>query len=69
MMAALEARGAAIAAEAQQRAIATLAERAQAELAGVSVEAEADGLVLSGRGLARRLVDEPALRWIGSLMR
>jgi hypothetical protein len=69
MMAALEVRGAAIAAEAQRRAIATLAERAEVQVPGVSVEAEADGVVLSGRGLARRLIDEPALRWIGSLWR
>lgn len=69
MRARLEARGAAIAAEAQRRAIAALAERVAAEVPDVDVEAQEDGVVLSGRGLARRLIDEPVLRWIGSLMR
>jgi hypothetical protein len=69
MMAGLEARGAAIAAEARQRAIAALAERIEAELPGVAVAPREEGVVLSGRGLARRLIDEPVLRWIGSLVR
>lgn len=69
MRARLEARGVAIAAEARQRAIVALAERVAAEVPGVAVEPQEDGVVLSGRGLARRLIDEPVLRWIGSLMR
>jgi hypothetical protein len=35
----------------------------------VTATPEADGVALSGRGLARRVLDEPALRWIGSLVR
>jgi hypothetical protein len=69
MMAGLEVRGAAIAAEARQRAIVALAERVAAEVPDVAVEPREEGVALSGRGLARRLIDEPVLRWIGSLVR
>lgn len=69
MMEAIEARGRAIAAEAQREAIARTAERAGEALPGVVVTPEADGVALAGRALARRMLDEPALRWIGSLVR
>jgi hypothetical protein len=42
-----------------------LAEAAAAEApAGVRVEAAAEGVRLSGRRLAERMVREPALRWL-----
>lgn len=69
MMAALLARGAAIAAEAQDRAIAEVAQAAEAALPGVGVARDAEGVTLTGRALSQRLADEPQLRWIGSLVR
>jgi hypothetical protein len=69
MMERMEARGRAIAAEAQRETIAALAERVGETVPGVTATPEADGVALSGRGLARRVLDEPALRWIGSLVR
>jgi len=52
--------------EARARDVARrLAEAAAAEApAGVRVEASDEGVRLSGRGLARRMVTEPALRWL-----
>jgi len=42
-----------------------LAERmAAAGVKGVAVAVEGERVVLTGRGLGRRLVVEPALRWI-----
>lgn len=63
-MEALEARGRAIAEAGAAKAVARVAEAAR-EVAGVRVEVEADGVVLSGRGLWRN----PALRWIGGWLR
>ena len=69
MMETLLARGQAIAAQAQGQAIAEVAAAAGEALPGVAVTSDADGVTLAGRGLSRRLADEPQLRWIGSLMR
>lgn len=69
MMEAVLARGRAAAAAARERAISDVAARAADALPGVTVDAGDEGLVLSGRGLARRLLHDGALRWIGSLMR
>ncbi|HEY0147560.1 MAG TPA: hypothetical protein VGB70_01005 [Allosphingosinicella sp.] len=42
-----------------------LAEAAAGEAsAGVRVEAAAEGVRLSGRNLARRVLNEPAIRWL-----
>ena len=60
----LEARGRAIAEAGAARAVARVAERA-GELPGVRVVVEAEGVVLTGRGLWR--IAE--LRWIGGLLR
>jgi len=68
-MEAVLARGVAIAAQAQGEAVARVAAAADAALPGVAVTSDADGVTLAGRGLERRLADEPALRWIGSLVR
>jgi hypothetical protein len=69
MMEAVLARGEAIAAEAREAAIARVAAAAAEALPGVTATPEADGVALRGRNLARRVFDEPALRWIGSLVR
>ena len=48
-----------------QAAARRIAEAAAAEAPrGVAVDASAGGVRLSGRGLGRRLVEEPALRWL-----
>jgi hypothetical protein len=56
------------AAAAEQRKAARvleLTERLGAEMpAGVEAEASAEGVRLTGRGLRRRFVLEPALRWM-----
>jgi hypothetical protein len=69
MMAALEARLAAIAEHARQAAITQARARIEGEIPGIDITADADGLVLSGPGLSCRMIDEPALRWIGSVVR
>lgn len=63
-MAALEARGRAIAEARAARAVARLAERA-GEVPGVRADVAADGVVLTGRGLWRM----PELRWIGGWLK
>ena len=69
MMEAMLAQGRRIAAEARDEAIGRVAAAADETLPGMKVTREADGVVLAGRGLSRRLADEPALRWIGSSVR
>lgn len=69
MLNGLEARGRAIGEEARARAIAGGVERVRAALPDVEVSEEAEGIVLSGPGLARRWLDDTRLRWIGSLLR
>lgn len=50
--------------------IASLAERAAEDVpAGVNVEAGPDGVVLSGRGLRRRWLDDARLRGVGMLLK
>jgi hypothetical protein len=69
MMEGFEARAAAIGERAATRAAARLAEAAREALPGVSVEAEPGRVVISGRGLGRRLLRDPAFRWLGGLIR
>jgi hypothetical protein len=58
-------RAAALAEKAARRRRDELAEELRDEApAGVRVEAEAEGVALSGRGIARRFALEPALRWL-----
>jgi hypothetical protein len=47
----------------------TLGAAARETLPGVSVEAEPGRVVISGRGLARRMLRDPAFRWLGGLIR
>jgi len=69
MMEGFEARAEAIGARASARAAARLADAARETLPGVSVEAEPGRVVISGRGLGRRWLRDPALRWLGGLLR
>jgi hypothetical protein len=49
---------------------ARLAERIGAEVpSGMSVEATSEGVLLSGRGVARRFALDPALRWLVTRVR
>jgi hypothetical protein len=64
----IEARGMALGERAAAVARERLAERAGDALPGVAAEVEGERVVLSGRGLGSRLLREPVLRWIGSLM-
>lgn len=68
-MTGLHAKGVAIAARAVPRATARVADAIGATLPGVTAEPVAGGVVLTGRGLTRRLADDGGLRWIGSLLR
>ena len=69
MMERLEARGR----DGGERAAAVAAERlavaARAALPGVAVEVAPEGVTISGRGLARRVLRDPALRWLGGLLK
>lgn len=69
MMEGFEARAATLGAARAERAAARLADAARETLPGVSVEADAGRVVISGRGLGRRLLRDPALRWLGGLIR
>jgi hypothetical protein len=69
MMEGLEARAETLGAAAAERAAARLVAAARETLPGVSVEAEPGRVVISGRGLARRMLRDPAFRWLGGLIR
>ncbi|MBX9730278.1 MAG: hypothetical protein K2X59_03030 [Sphingomonas sp.] len=59
----------AIAKAARDAAIARGVEEIGAVLPDVTVTAIEDGIELKGREIARRLVTDPVLRWIGRLFR
>lgn len=63
------ARADALARAARTRAVARIAAAVGDALPGIEVTTEGGAVVLSGRGLARRLLADPRLRWIGSLGR
>ena len=65
----LEARGCALGERAAANARDRLVDSVRGDLPGVAARVDGDGVVLSGRGLRARLMREPVLRWIGSLMR
>jgi hypothetical protein len=69
MMERIEARGRRLAARAQARTAAAVAARVEAAVPGVAVSVEDGAVVLTGRRLARRMLTDAALRWIGSHMR
>ena len=68
-MTGLEERRAALAQRAVADATVRLAAAADAALLGLTVTAEGDRVVIAGRGLARRMLADPALRWLGGLLR
>ena len=41
----------------------------RAELRGITAEEEDEAVVLAGRGLVKRWLDAPALRWIAGLLK
>lgn len=51
------------------RAALRLGEAARAALPGLDVEAESGRVVISGRGLWRRWLRDPVLRWPGGWLR
>jgi hypothetical protein len=62
---ALEARAAALAERRVRKARAVLAETLRDDAPrGIRVEETPDGVMLAGRGLVRRRLIDPALRWI-----
>lgn len=65
MMEAAEVRAQAVGERAANAAAERLADEARAALPGVAVTAEDGRVVLAGRGLARRMLLDPALRWPG----
>jgi len=69
MMDGLEARARIAGEQAVTRAASRLAEAAREALPGISVEADSARVVISGRGLARRMLRDPAFRWLGGLLR
>lgn len=69
MMERLEARGESLGAAAAERAAQQLGAVARETLPGVAVSVEPGRVVLSGRGLGRRWLSDPALRWLGGLLR
>lgn len=69
MLSALEARGRAIGADAQARTIGSTAARLREALPDVAVTTEEGAVLLSGRGLLRRLTEDARLRWIGGMLR
>jgi len=69
MMERLEARGRAIGERAAERAVERLAAEARAALPGLEIEAGDGRVTIAGRGLGRRWLADPALRWLGGLLR
>ncbi|MEA3061856.1 MAG: hypothetical protein QOJ94_1637 [Sphingomonadales bacterium] len=65
MLEALETRAAALAERRARRVRAALADALREDLpSGVRVEERPDGVALVGRGLLRRWLVDPALRWM-----
>ena len=69
MMARVLERGRALGAARAARVRGDLARRVSDEVSGIAVIVEGDAVVISGRDLRWRAVREPALRWIGSVLR
>lgn len=69
MLEQLIARGEAAGRRAADDATVRLAERVRDTVPGVSITVEGAGVTLSGRGLWRRWLADPALRWLGGMLR
>lgn len=65
----LEARAEAVGERAAAQAALRVRDAARAALPGLTVEAEAGRVVISGRGLWRRWLRDAALRWPGGWLR
>lgn len=65
----LNARAEAIGRRAADDTAARLGARVRAEVPGVVVTVEGTRVILSGRRLWRRWLADPALRWLGGLLR
>jgi hypothetical protein len=65
----LRARGRALAEQRAMEVRKQIAGRMPDTLSGVRAHVEGDGIMLSGRGLRARIMREPVLRWIGSVLR
>lgn len=50
----------------RERAAATAQRIAEAAPEGLSVSVEEDRVVLSGRGLGQRSIEDPAMRWLAA---
>ena len=69
MLEQLNARVEAIGRRAADNAAARLGERVREAVPGVSVSVDRSSVTLSGRGLWRRWLADPGLRWLGGLLR
>ncbi|MET0310360.1 MAG: hypothetical protein ABW023_16765 [Sphingomonas sp.] len=69
MMERLEARGRAMGERAVDRAVERLATEARVALPGLEIAAGTDRVTIVGRGLGRRWLEDPALRWLGGLLK
>ncbi|PVX28993.1 hypothetical protein [Sphingomonas pokkalii] len=65
----LKARGEAIGRAAAADRAARLAAAVRETFPGIAAESDAAGVTLRGRGLWRRWLADPALRWLGGLLR
>jgi hypothetical protein len=69
MMEKLLGRGLQLAAAAQTLTVAAVAARLKEALPGTSVATSADQIVLRGKGLMKRWLTDPSLRFVGSVLR
>lgn len=69
MLEQLNARAEAIGRRAADDAAARLGEQVREAVPGVSVSVDGGSVTLSGRGLWQRWLADPALRWLGGLLR
>lgn len=69
MLEQLNARAEAIGRQAADDAAMRLGERVRETVPGVSVSVDGSSVTLSGRGLWRRWLADPGLRWLGGLLR
>lgn len=67
MMKRLQERAQEVARRKQRLRVERLVAALEAKVSGVAVEATNSGVILSGRGLVRRWLSDPALRFAGTL--
>lgn len=69
MMAGLEARAARLAARAQRERLTRIAANLRGMFGAAAIETEADRVLVRGKGLVRRWLIDPNLRFLGGLRR